>query len=171
MSGAAPPKFKLSERENEIITSLSSTFGQRASASAMRPNRIRVSTDPSSMTEIASFARDSLHFDHCTNVSGTDFPKVKEIQVDYHLGSIDGESQRSIILALSCRIPSAEPKLHSLIDIYPSVELHERETFEMLGVIFEGHPDLSRLLLPEDWNDIPPLLKAYRLPGRLEGGE
>lgn len=162
-------KYEPSPREKELIDSLSSTFGQKITGTSTRPNRIRVSTDRDDVVEIATFIRDGLQFDHCTNVSGTDFPKNKQIQIDYHFGSIDGEGLRSIILVLTTRVPSDDAKLHSLIEIYPSVELHERETYEMLGVTFEGHPELSRLLLPEDWNDIPPMLKAYRLPGRLEG--
>jgi NADH:ubiquinone oxidoreductase subunit C len=169
MSGANPPKTEPTGRDKELMGSITSIFGQKVSATAKRPNRVRVTTDRENIVEVARFARDNLHFDHCTNVSGTDFPKDKQIQIDYHLGSIDGEGQRSIILAISCRVPSDDPKIPSLIDIFPSVELHERETFEMLGVTFVGHPDLSRLLLPEDWDDIPPMLKAYRLPGRLEG--
>ncbi len=139
------------------------------SVTVLRPNRIRVQTDRANLRALATFARDMLHFDHCTNVSGTDFPKDKQIQIDYHLGSIDGEDLRSVILGLTCRVPSDDAKLPSLIEIFPSVDLHERETYEMLGVTFEGHPELARLLLPEDWSDIPPMLKAYRLPGRLEG--
>jgi NADH:ubiquinone oxidoreductase subunit C len=168
MSAPNKPKTEPSARERDLISSLSSTFGQRINVIALRPNRIKIVTDRDSLLELATFARDSLRFDHCTNVTGTDFPKDKQIQVDYNLGSIDGEGLRGIILTLSCRVPSDDAKVPSLIDIYPSVDLHERETYEMLGVIFSGHPNLSRLLLPEDWNDIPPLLKAYRLPGRLE---
>jgi len=54
----------------------------------------------------------------------------------------------------------------SLRDIFYSVEFHERECFEMLGVYFDGHPDNRRLLLPEDWADIPPLRKDFRVKGR-----
>ena len=57
-------------------------------------------------------------------------------------------------------------KLPSLRDVFPSVSFHERECFEMLGVYFDGHPDNRRLLLPEDWADIPPLRKDFRIKGR-----
>jgi NADH-quinone oxidoreductase subunit C len=49
---------------------------------------------------------------------------------------------------------------------HKSAEYHERETFEMLGVYFEGHPRNERFLLPEDWADIPPLRKEFRIKGR-----
>jgi NADH:ubiquinone oxidoreductase subunit C len=155
--------------KNHIVSILASTFGQKVQVEQLRPNRIKVMLQPDDIVEVATFVRDSLHFDHCANVSGTDFPKDKQIRIDYHLGSIDGEGLRSMILDLSYRVPSDDPRPPSLIAVYPSAELHERETAEMLGVSFRGHPDLSKLFLPEDWDDIPPMLKAFRLPGRLEG--
>src|SRR5579885_923427 len=54
----------------------------------------------------------------------------------------------------------------SLRDVFYSVEFHERECFEMFGVYFEGHPDMRRLLLPEDWADIPPFRKDFKIKGR-----
>ena len=59
-----------------------------------------------------------------------------------------------------------DARLPTLINVYKSVEYHERETFEMLGVYFEGHPRNERFLLPEDWADIPPLRKEFRIKGR-----
>ena len=84
----------------------------------------------------------------------------------YHLGSYTGENLSSQILALSTRVNRDDARLPSLINIFKSVEYHERETFEMLGVYFEGHPRNERFLLPEDWADIPPLRKEFRIKGR-----
>jgi NADH:ubiquinone oxidoreductase subunit C len=162
------PQTNLPREESALVSSISS-LGDRAKLLFAKPNRIKISVDRENLVEIARFIRDSLHFDHCTNVTGTDFPKDKQIEITYHFGSIEGEGLRRIILALSCRVPSNDSRIPSLINDYPSVEFHERETAEMIGIVFEGHPNLSRLLLPEDWNDMPPMLKAYRLPGRLEG--
>ncbi len=169
MSSTQAKQQTLPKEETAIADAINATFGSRAKQVFAKPNRLKYSFEPQTMLEAAKFARESLHFDHCTNVSGTDFPKDNQIQIDYHFGSIDGEGLRRVILTLSCRINSQDPKLPSLINEFPSVDLHERETAEMLGVQFVGHPNLSRLLLPEDWNDIPPMLKKYRLPGRLEG--
>jgi NADH:ubiquinone oxidoreductase subunit C len=169
MSSAQAMKQELPTEEKGIVEKMSNSFGDRVKLAYAKPNRIKFSVDTTNLVEVARFARDNLGFDHCTNVTGTDFPKENQIQVDYHFGSINKEQQRRIILTISCKAPSSDPKVPSLINEYPSVEYHERETAEMLGVVFVGHPNLSRLLLPEDWEDIPPLLKRYRLPGRLEG--
>ena len=162
------PKTELPREEKAIVDQISS-LGAIAKLAFAKPRRIKIVTDRDNLLQVAKFIRDKLHFDHCTNVTGTDFPKDKQLEITYHFGSIDGEGLRAIILALGCRIQANDSTLPSLIDEFPSVEFHERETAEMIGCKFAGHPNLTRLLLPEDWNDIPPMLKAYRLPGRLEG--
>ena len=160
---------ELPKVEKSLVDSTQSSLGQRVSLVYAKTNRIKFQTEANNIVDVATFVRDQLHFDHCTNVTGTDFPKENKIQIDYQFGSLGREECRGIILTISSRVDSTQPVIPSLVQIYPSVELHERETAEMLGVNFTGHPDLSRLLLPEDWNDIPPMLKRYRLPGRLEG--
>ncbi len=82
------------------------------------------------------------------------------------MGSYSVDKLSSQILALSTRADRNDSRLPSLINIFKSVEYHERETFEMLGVYFEGHPRNERFLLPEDWADIPPLRKEFRIKGR-----
>ena len=92
----------------------------------------------------------------------------------YHLGSYTDPSLNKQILALATRTPREDiphpgndsTKLPSLHDVFPSVSFHERECFEMLGVYFEGNPDNRRLLLSEDWADIPPLRKDFAIKGR-----
>jgi len=165
---APPAKIELPTEEKAILDALSSKLGDKTKVVFSKPNRIKISVVPENQLEVAKFVRDELHFDQCANVTGTDFPKDKQIEVTYHFGSIDGPGLRRVILSMAMRVPSASPEVSSLIELYPSADLHEREQAEMLGIVFKGHPNLSRLLLPEDWTDIPPMLKAYRLPGRLE---
>ncbi len=165
MSGSVKPE--LPSEEKAILESLKA-LGEKVNIVFARPKRIKVGVSRENLLEIAKFVRDQLRFDHSTNVTATDFPKDKQFEITYHFGSIDGVGLRRIILAVGCRIPSTDPNLPSLVNEFPSVEYHEREAAEMLGCVFQGHPNLARLLLPEDWTDIPPMLKAYRLPGRLE---
>jgi NADH-quinone oxidoreductase subunit C len=92
----------------------------------------------------------------------------------YHLGSYTDPQLAKQVLSLATRAPREDnpnpgndsTRLPSLRDIFYSVEFHERECFEMLGVYFEGHPDNRRLLLPEDWADLPPLRKDFKIKGR-----
>ena len=59
-----------------------------------------------------------------------------------------------------CQVPADEPRVPSLFDLWPGVEAHERETYDMFGIAFDGHPDPSRILMPEDWEGHP-LRKDY----------
>jgi NADH-quinone oxidoreductase subunit C len=63
------------------------------------------------------------------------------------------------------QVPAADPVIPTLFDVHPGSEAHERETFDMFGIVFEGHPDLTRILMPEDWHGHP-LRKDYD-PGRI----
>jgi NADH:ubiquinone oxidoreductase subunit C len=82
------------------------------------------------------------------------------------LGTYSNSDLLPYVLVLSTKVDREDPKSNSLINILPSVELFERETYEMLGVYFIGHPRNERFLLPEDWADIPPLRKDFRSKGR-----
>src|SRR5215210_5089891 len=152
--------------EKGLMTQLSSQFGDKVKASYIRPLRIKIYVDPAKIVEVASFLRDSMGFDHAESVAGIDYPKDNQIEVAYHLGSYSRMDLGAHILLLATRTNRDDARLPTLINIYKSVEYHERETFEMLGVYFEGHPRNERFLLPEDWADIPPLRKDFRIKGR-----
>ena len=159
--------------EGSLSNSISKKF-PNVEVVYVKLNRIRVNVKKEEIIDVASFIRDELQFDHAESVSGVDYPEDKQIEVVYHLGSYTDPSLSKQILALATRTPREDvphpgndnTKLPSLRDVFPSVSFHERECFEMLGVYFDGHPDNRRLLLPEDWADIPPLRKDFALKGR-----
>jgi NADH:ubiquinone oxidoreductase subunit C len=156
-----PPLF-----EKELVSQISSQWGNKVKVSYIRPLRIKIYVDAVNIVEVASFLRDSMAFDHAESVAGTDYPKDNQIEVVYHLGSYSRVDLGAHVLGLATRTNRDDARLPTLINVYKSVEYHERETFEMLGVYFEGHPRNERFLLPEDWADIPPLRKEFRIKGR-----
>ena len=158
---AEPPAF-----EKGIIEKLVNEFGNKINVIYIRPLRMKIMVEPRDVLAIAIFLRDNMGFDHAESVAGTDYPKDNQIEVIYHLGSYGTETMEGHIMALATRTSRNDARLPSLIDVFRSVEYHERETFEMLGVYFEGHPRNERFLLPEDWADIPPLRREFRIKGR-----
>jgi NADH-quinone oxidoreductase subunit C len=160
--------------EKGIADKIIENFGEKATVSFVKPDRVGIKVGRDSVHDVAEFARDVLNYDHVDSVSGVDYPADKEIEVVYHLSSYTDPTLSRQILELATRAQREEnpipgndaTKLPSLRDIFYSVEFHEREVFEMLGVYFEGHPDNRRLLLPEDWADLPPLRKDFRNKGR-----
>jgi len=160
--------------EKSIADKVEAQFSGKVKVEFVKENRIRIKTSKEDVIQVAKFLRDEMHYDHAESVSGVDYPADKEIEVVYHLGSYTDPQLANQVLALATRAPREEnpnpgfdsTRLPSLRDVFYSVEFHERECFEMLGVFFEGHPDNRRLLLPEDWADLPPLRKDFRNKGR-----
>lgn len=152
--------------EKRIAAEITTQFGQLVHVIFIKPLRIKIAVEPSNIVKVATFLRDDLGFDHAESVAGTDYPKDNQIEVIYHLGSYSKLELAGNVLSLTTRANRDDARLPSLISVYKSVEYHERETFEMLGVYFEGHPRNERFLLPEDWADIPPLRKEFRIKGR-----
>jgi NADH:ubiquinone oxidoreductase subunit C len=160
--------------EKGIADKIIENFGEKTTISFVKPDRVGIKVGRDAVHDVAEFARDVLNYDHVDSVSGVDYPADKEIEVVYHLSSYTDPTLSRQILELATRaqredkpIPGNDAtRLPSLRDIFYSVEFHEREVFEMLGVYFEGHPDNRRLLLPEDWADLPPLRKDFRNKGR-----
>ncbi|RZT88497.1 NADH dehydrogenase subunit C [Pseudonocardia sediminis] len=120
------------------------------------------------VAEIARTLRDDpgLRFEFCSAVSGVDYsspdgaPVDKSLHVVYHLLSMT--YRRRIRLEVSLNFD--DPHVPSVVETYPTADWHERETWDMFGVIFDGHPALTRILMPDDW-DGHPQRKSYPLGG------
>ncbi len=104
----------------------------------------------------------ALRFEICTGVSGVHYPDEagRELHAVYHMLSIT--HNRRIRLEVSA--PDADPHIPSLTGVYPANNWHERETWDFFGIIFDGHPALTRIEMPDDWLGHPQR-KDYPLGG------
>ena len=151
--------------EEEVVKTLKQTFPEYVvEAKVQREKRVTVVVKREGLVEIARFLRDNLQFDHIASVSGVDYPEKNEFMVVYHIWSIP----KKILIALKTSVPRDNPHLSSLISVWEGVNYFERETWEMFGIIFDGHPNLSRFLLPEDWNRGFPFRKDFKLRTKPE---
>lgn len=92
-------------------------------------------------------------FDHLIAITGVD--AGDHFEVIAHVG-------RELVVSVKAIIPRSDASIPSLIDLYKGAEFYERETWEMLGIVFEGNPRLSRTFLPESWpENVYPLRKDY----------
>lgn len=116
------------------------------------------------LLEVVQALRDDtqLRFECCMSVSGVHYPQASgaELHVVYHLQSMT--HNRRLRLETSC--PDADPKVPSVVKVYPAADWHEREAWDMYGIIFTGHPHLTRILMPDDWVGHPGR-KDYPLGG------
>lgn len=104
----------------------------------------------------------ALRFEVCVSVSGVHHPgdTGAELHVVYHLLSITHNRR----IRLEVTVPDADPHVPSVVQTYPMADWHERETWDMFGVVFDGHPALTRILMPDDWQGHPQR-KDYPLGG------
>lgn len=109
-----------------------------------------------------------LHCDYLECITGIDFPDANggagQIHVVYHVYSYVKKHR----IVLKCMLDRQDPALPTLCDVWPAANWQERECFDLLGVLFDGHPDLRRLLLPEDWEGHP-LRKDYEEADHYHG--
>ena len=117
-----------------------------------------LSVEPSAIVEVCRFLRDSdgLNFHVLSDLTALDWPKEEKIQVVYHLFSYAQNHQ----IVLKVDLPRDNPKVATVEEIWKVANWFEREVYDLFGVIFEGHSDLRRIMLPEDWVGHP-LRKDY----------
>jgi NADH-quinone oxidoreductase subunit C len=106
-------------------------------------------------------AEPGLQFDFLSDISAVDrFPIEPRFEMNYHLLSIPLRQT----LRLRVWLPGKEPVISTVIPVWPTANWHEREIFDLFGIRFEGHPDLHRILMPDDWEGYP-LRKDYPVEG------
>jgi NADH-quinone oxidoreductase subunit C len=105
---------------------------------------------------------EELRFEFCSGVSGVHYPHEdgRELHAVYHLLSMT--HNRRIRVEVSC--PDSDPHIPSVVAVYPTNDWHERETYDFFGIIFDGHPALTRIQMPDDWPGHPQR-KDYPLGG------
>jgi len=103
----------------------------------------------------------NLRFELLSSLSGVDYPHQPErLHVAYHLTSMTYRRRLRVETAVSAE----SPHVASVLSVYPTADAHERETWDMFGVVFDGHPALTRILMPDDWEGHPQR-KDYPLGG------
>ncbi|HXW63284.1 MAG TPA: NADH-quinone oxidoreductase subunit C [Candidatus Acidoferrales bacterium] len=102
-----------------------------------------------------------LGFSYLSDLTPVDrFPLEPRFELNYHLLSLHRKER----LRLRVRLPGSEPAVTSVTSVWPTANWHEREAFDLFGIRFEGHPDLTRILMPDDWEGHP-LRKDYPVEG------
>lgn len=120
---------------------------------------------PDRVNDVARFLRDDdrLAFDVLMCLSGIDYTGGK-LGVVYHLYSMKWNHK----IALKVEVPTDHPHVPSVEAIWKTANWHEREAYDMFGIVFDGHPDLRRILMPYDWEGHP-LRKDYQVPEFYNG--
>jgi len=115
--------------------------------------------EPAAILEIGQFMRsdEQLYMDHLELLGGSDYKD--RIEVVYILFSMKHRHRYT----LKARLPREAPAIHTVESVWSVANWHEREAYDMFGIVFEGHSDLRRILCPDDWEGYP-LRKDYKYP-------
>ncbi len=139
-------------------------FGDAIERVVVHRDEITFHVKRARLPEVAQTLRDDLklRFELCTGVSGVHYPQEigAELRAIYHFLSMT--HNRRIRLEVSA--PDEDPHIPSIVSIYPTNDWHERETYDFFGIIFDGHPALTRIEMPDDWVGHPQR-KDYPLGG------
>ncbi len=113
------------------------------------------------LRRVAEFLRSDAGFTFLSDITPVDrFPIEPRFELNYHLVCLDRRER----LRLKVRVPGTDPVAPSVTNVWPGANWHEREAFDLFGLRFEGHPDLRRILMPDDWEGYP-LRKDYPVEG------
>jgi NADH-quinone oxidoreductase subunit C len=143
----------------EIAALLTEKFGTRVLESGLDAINPFSVVEPSAILDVCQFLRsdDRLSMDHLELLGGADYKD--RMEVVYVLYSMKHHHRYTV----KCRLPREAPAVHSVESIWGVANWHEREAYDMFGIVFEGHSDLRRILCPDDWEGYP-LRKDYKFP-------
>jgi len=157
----------------EVVEKLKERFGAAVLAEEVSCGQQVVFISRESLPEVVRFLHDEMDFKHLPDLCGVDYkgykpkrPVSERFEVVYNLYSIS----RRELLRLRVPVPEEDPRVPSVTSIFRVANWFERECYDMFGIRFEGHPDLRRLLMPEDWEGHP-LRKDYPLEPEKEWPE
>jgi NADH-quinone oxidoreductase subunit C len=146
-------------KPQEIASLLTEKFGTKILESQLEGLNPFSVIEPSAMLDVSNFMRseDALIMDHLELLGGVDYKD--RIEVVYVLYSMKHHHRYTV----KCRLSRETPIIHTVESVWAVANWHEREAFDMFGVVFEGHSDLRRILCPDDWEGFP-LRKDYKFP-------
>ena len=142
-------------------TELAEELRGRLSDVVVARDEVTATVDRGDLLATLAWLRDEHGFDMLMSVAATDWPgSDPRYWIAYELRSLQGMRRIRVKVGLS----DVDPVVPSATGLFPTANFHERETFDLFGIRFDGHPDLTRILLPDDWEGYP-LRKTEELGG------
>lgn len=148
----------------QIAERLKDKFPEHVSSVKEFRGQVSVTVNKDMIIPICSYLHDDpeMAFDYLQDLCGADYPKRKgaRLEVVYHLYSI----KHRHMIRLKAPVSEVDCSIESVMPIWVGANWHERECYDLFGIAFRGHPDLRRILMPEDWEGHP-LRKDYPVTG------
>jgi NADH-quinone oxidoreductase subunit C len=148
-------------REFPLAVAVDAFDGSAARGGHSDRGELTLEIDPARIAAVCEFLKRDQAFSRVSTVTAVDrYPGEPRFEVVYHLHSI----QRNQRLRLKCRLGGENPEIDSVTPVWRGANWYEREVFDLFGIRFKGHPDLRRIMLPDDWEGHP-LRKDYPVTG------
>jgi len=149
--------------DKEVVLQLKSKYGKAFTEfKLVKPGVIKATLrSRDHILKICRFLKYKLNFRYPFSISAVELPDNYEVV--YHLVSYENNN----LIELHLPVPRDDPKVMSVVRVWKGANAHEREAYDMMGIVFETHPDLRRILLPDDV-DYFPLRKDFPLEGPAE---
>ncbi|MEM3506295.1 MAG: NADH-quinone oxidoreductase subunit C [Candidatus Bathyarchaeia archaeon] len=143
-------------KEEEIVEELKKAFGEKIiEVKVPRKRRIFVTISDKWYKDLIKYLSEKMQITHVSTITGMDVGN--KIEVMPHLFG------KGVEITVKVAVPKEKPEIDTITDVLPGANLYEREVYDILGVVFIGHPNLERLILPEDWPEgVYPLRKEYK---------
>lgn len=157
-----PPPGGENPEENVAVQRLRAAMSDAIEEVSSFRWQVTVRVNKGRIVEVCTFLRDTsgLEFDYLTDLTAVDYPaRPQRFDVVYHLYSMTQNHMLRVKAAVG-----EDEEIPSVVGVWKTANWQERECFDMFGILFSGHPDLRRILLPEDWEGHP-LRKDYPLAG------
>jgi len=141
--------------EREVLEALRSQFGPKLlEARVVRPRLVEVAIDRAELVPLCRYLKETGRFEHLGCISAVDWKD--HFESVYHLENY----YNGCVVQINARIPHDDPKIASVCGLWNAANYHEREAWDLMGIVYEGHPNLTRILLPEDFK-FHPLRKDF----------
>ncbi len=137
------------------LAPISQITGSAVEPQTLKGDFLSLEIDRTNLVAVSRFLRDQLGFDLLSSISGVDM--LDHLESVYHLRSLT----RGQLLQIKVRLDSEKPEVDSVVSVWPTANWLERETYDMYGIRYIGHPDLRRMLLDDDFEGHP-LLKSFK---------
>ena len=132
--------------------------GKALAPRTMKGDFLSLDIDSTNLVAVCRFLRDQLGFDLLSCISGVDM--LDHLETVYHVRS----TVREQLLQIKVRLDSEKPEVDSVVSVWPTANWLERETYDLFGIRFAGHPDLRRMLLDDDFEGYPLLKSFHQVP-------
>lgn len=148
-------------RERAVAVAVEAFDSEAIQAGKFDRGELTLEIAPAKIASVCGFLKYDQKFVRLSSVTAVDrYPAEPRFEVVYHLHSLE----RNERLRLKCRIGGQNPTIESVTSVWRGANWYEREVFDLFGIQFTGHPDLTRIMMPDDWEGHP-LRKDYPITG------